>query len=69
MSFQRKSPKSKSLTEVRLPDGRMAELRRLTSCSAYVVPYIIRKDKRTGKRRRFYDDGQHISADYEGLKK
>jgi hypothetical protein len=64
MPSQTKNPKSKSLTEVTLPDGSKAEVRRLTSCSAYVVPYTTRRDKRTGKRRRFYEKGYHISPAY-----
>ena len=64
----RKKPKSISRTKViTMPDGKLAEVRRLTDCSAYVVPFIERKDKRTGKRRRFYDDGIHISSKYEGI--
>ena len=56
------------ITEITLPDGKKAEVRRLTECSAYVVPFTTRKDQRTGKRRRFYETGYHISAEYEGIK-
>ena len=69
MCMRTSKPKSTSPTEITLPDGKTAEVRRLTECSAYVVPFTTRKDQRTGKTRRFYEKGLHISAEYEGLKK
>ena len=65
--LRKRTPKS-SIRDIVLPNGEKAEVRRLTACSAYVVPFVVRKDQRTGKRRRFYEMGYHISADYEGIK-
>ena len=57
-----------STRDIILPNGGKAELRRLTACSAYVVPFETRKDGRTKRTRRFYKEGYHISPEYEGLK-
>jgi hypothetical protein len=54
--------------DIVLPDGRTAEVERVTSNSARVRPYSVRKDnslKGKGKRRKFYEESFHISTESE----
>jgi hypothetical protein len=54
--------------DIILPDGRPAEVERVTSSSARVRPYSVKKDnslKGKGKRRKYYDDSFHISIESE----
>ena len=58
----------KPKTSILLPDGRTAEVLRVSSSSAYVRPYSVRRDKSIGgknKRRKFYESPFHISNESE----
>ena len=58
----------KAKTVIVLPDGRTAEVLRVSESSAYVRPFSVRRDMSIGakrKKRKFYEDAFHISNQSE----